>query len=158
MQAVCRNCHGNTHVVNFYKQFDSLVVLYNEKFAAPALKLMKELKADGVLKPDAPFQKKVQWTFWELWHHEGRRARHGASMMGPGYTHWQGMYEVSKHFYFKFLPEVIEAAGEKSDELKEKYQRKVDELLAREEHIWIKGLTGEEAAVLRETYRRRYDK
>ena len=26
------------------------------------------------------------WHWWELWHHEGRRARHGAAMMGPDYT------------------------------------------------------------------------
>ena len=24
----------------------------------------------------------------EIWHHEGRVARHGASMMAPDYTHW----------------------------------------------------------------------
>ena len=51
------------------------------------------------------------------------RARHGASMMGPDYTHWHGMYEVSKHFYTKFLPEVVQAAAEKSPEMKEKYER-----------------------------------
>ncbi|HEB83440.1 MAG TPA: cytochrome C552, partial [Bacteroidetes bacterium] len=36
----------------------------------------------------------------------GRRARHGAAMMGPDYTWWHGIYEVGQHFYFKFLPEV----------------------------------------------------
>ena len=25
-------------------------------------------------------------------------------MMGPDYTWWKGIYEVGKHFYFKFLP------------------------------------------------------
>ena len=104
MQAVCRNCHNDTFVGNFYHQFDSLVELYNEKFAVPAKQFMDDLKADGVLNPDAPFEMEVQWVFWELWHHEGRRARHGASMMGPDYTHWHGMYEVSKHYYLEFLP------------------------------------------------------
>ncbi len=118
MKGVCRNCHGRTHVDNFYKQFDALVVLYNEKFAKPAKKLMAGLKADGVLKANAPFQHKVQWIFWELWHHEGRRARHGASMMGPDYTHWHGMYEVAKHFYLEFLPEVVHAAATKGPAMK----------------------------------------
>ena len=27
--------------------------------------------ADGVLRKEAPFEKDVQWVFWELWHHEG---------------------------------------------------------------------------------------
>ena len=62
-------------------------------------------------------------------------------MMGPDYTHWHGMYEVSKHFYTKFLPAVVEAAAEKSPELKKKYQEKVAQLLARDENRWIKGLS-----------------
>ena len=100
-----------------------MVVLYNEKFARPAKLMMDELKADGVLKPDAPFEHEVQWVFWELWHHEGRRARHGASMMGPDYTHWHGMYEVAKHYYMEFLPAVVEAAASKSQAMEHKYPR-----------------------------------
>lgn len=155
MKGACRNCHNDTYIDNFYKQFDDLVVLYNEKFAKPAKQLMDELNADGVLKPDAPFEHEVQWVFWELWHHEGRRARHGASMMGPDYTHWHGMYEVGKHFYQKFLPEVVKAAATKG--LKSKYERKVAQLLARDEHLWQKGLSAEEAEQLRQMYRERYD-
>jgi len=99
MKGACLNCHNDSYVDNFYQQFDDLVILYNEKFAIPAQNLMNDLLADGVLNPDAPFTQHVQWVFFELWHHEGRRARHGASMMGPDYTHWHGMYEVGKNFY-----------------------------------------------------------
>ena len=157
MKQVCRNCHNDTYIDNFYRQFDQLVVLYNEKFARPAQRIMNELKADGVLKANAPFEHDVQWDFWELWHHEGRRARHGASMMGPDYTHWHGMYEVSKHFYLKFLPHVVKAAATKGPEMKEKYERRVQELLARPENLWLKGLSAEEAEALRRAYEERYD-
>ncbi len=158
MQGACLNCHSTTYVDNFYKQYDDLVTLYNEKFAKPAQEFMNELTKDGVLNPKAPFEHEVQWVFWELWHHEGRRARHGASMMGPDYTHWHGMYEVSKHFYTEFLPAVVEAAGEKSPEMKAKYERKVGEFLNRPEHLWQKGLTPEEAEALRKGYEDRYGK
>jgi hypothetical protein len=157
MKGVCLNCHNDTYVDNFYKQYDDLVVLYNDKFARVAQEYMKNLTEDGVLNPDAPFEHKVQWVFWELWHHEGRRARHGASMMGPDFTHWHGMYEVAKHFYLEFLPEVINAASMEGPAMKQKYERKVRALLAQEEHLWLKGLNPEEAAKLRETYRDRYD-
>jgi len=157
MKGACLNCHNDTYVDNFYQQFDDLVVLYNEKFAKPAKKIMDELKADGILNPDAPFQHEVQWVFWELWHHEGRRARHGASMMGPDYTHWHGMYEVSKHFYKDFLPAVIEAAEKKSPQLKRKWENRIEALLAQEEHTWMKGLSPEEAEALRRTYESRYN-
>ena len=30
----------------------------------------------------------------------------GASMMGPDYTHWHGTYEIAKHFYVKYIPEL----------------------------------------------------
>jgi hydroxylamine dehydrogenase len=156
MKGACVNCHDGTFVDNFYRQFDDLVVLYNEKFAKPAQAFMNELTADGVLDPKAPFEHDVQWVFWELWHHEGRRARHGASMMGPDYTHWHGMYEVSKHFYTEFLPAVVRAAAGKSAELGKKYERKVAELLAKEEHRWLRGLRPEEAEALRKAYRQRY--
>jgi hypothetical protein len=156
MKAVCHNCHGETYVDNFYHQFDSLVVLYNEKFAAPAQKIMDELYAQGLLKKATPFAEDVQWTFWELWHHEGRRARHGASMMGPDYTHWHGMYEVSKHFYEKFLPQVVDLAerGGRGEE----WRGKVDKLLSQAEHAWSKGLSAEDAKALQKTYEERYGK
>src|SRR5512137_1902916 len=106
---------------------------------------MEALARDGALNPKAPFEHTVQWIFYELWHHEGRRARHGASMMGPDYTHWHGLYEVSKHFYTEFLPAVVETAAQKSPELKDKYQKKVQYLLSQDEHVWLKGLKPEEA-------------
>ncbi|HCA80581.1 MAG TPA: hypothetical protein DEP53_12700, partial [Bacteroidetes bacterium] len=97
----------------------------------------------------APFEHEVQWVYWELWHHEGRRARHGAAMMGPDYTHWHGMYEVSKHYYTKFLPEVTKAAASKSRVLGKKYQKIVGEILTRDEHVWMKGLSPKEVEELR---------
>jgi hypothetical protein len=133
------------------------VNLYNEKFAKPAQAMMTALAEDEVLNPNAPFEHEVQWVFWELWHHEGRRARHGASMMGPDYTHWHGMYEVAKHYYMKFLPAVIKAAAQKSDDMKIKYEQKIEKLLEQKEHLWMKGLSEEETEVLKATYKNRYN-
>ena len=56
------------------------------------------------------FAEDVEWTWWEIWHHEGRVARHGASMMAPDYTHWHGLYKVAKHWCAKFIPELEEIA------------------------------------------------
>lgn len=155
MKGVCLNCHNHTYVDNFYHQYDSLVTLYNEKFAAPSKQIIDDLTAQGLLNPKSPFGEKVQWTFYELWHHEGRRARHGASMMGPDYTHWHGMYEVAKHFYIKFLPEVLELAERKGRG--EEWKARIAELLAQDEHVWKQGLSPEEARALHKTYERRYD-
>lgn len=158
MKAMCANCHNGQFIDNFYRQFDDLVVLYNDKFAKPAQAMMNELTADGALDKNAPFEHRVQWVFWELWHHEGRRARHGASMMGPDYTHWHGMYEVAKHYYTEFLPAVVEAAEKKSPELKKKYEDRIARMMTQAEHSWMKGLSPEEAAELRKAYQDRYGK
>ncbi len=135
MKGVCKSCHGMQQIDNFYTQFDSLVVTYNEKFAKPAQKLYKMAMKDGLIY-GSTFHTELGWIWWEIWHHEGRRARHGAAMMGPDYTHWHGMYEVAKHFYFKFIPELMRLAEEKN--MKAKYEQAVNEILARPEHQWYK--------------------
>lgn len=157
MKSVCRNCHSDMHIDNFYKQYDDLVSLFNEKFGIPAAKMIADLTADSVLKANAPFEHELQWTYYELWHHEGRRARHGASMMGPDYTHWHGLYEVSKHYYTKFLPQVIEAAAQKSPAMKKKYTGIVNQILTQDEHIWMKGLSPKEVEEMKKAYKGRYN-
>jgi hydroxylamine dehydrogenase len=107
MQDVCMQCHAEGFVQNFYTGYDDAVQLYNEKFAKPAKAVMDRLYAEGRLTKTA-FDERIEWTFFELWHHEGRRARHGAAMMGPDYTQWHGFYEVAKNFYTEFLPQAEE--------------------------------------------------
>ncbi len=108
MQDVCKNCHGDVFYKGHYAQMDGLVHLYNEKFAKPAGAIMTILRDNGSLENPAAFSNDIEWIYWELWHHEGRRARHGAAMMGPDYAWWEGIYEVGKHFYFEFVPAVEE--------------------------------------------------
>jgi len=105
MQDVCTACHETEFVKGHYYQYDAVVELYNQKFGKPATKLMTMIQQKNLMENPASFGNKIEWTFWELWHHEGRRARMGAAMMGPDYTWWHGIYEVGKHFYFKFIPE-----------------------------------------------------
>jgi hydroxylamine dehydrogenase len=105
MQDICSACHGKRFTDGHYAQLDGLVRLYNEKFAKPAGAIMAMIKKKGLMKNKAAFSNKIEWIYWEIWHHEGRRARHGAAMMGPDYTWWHGIYDVAQHFYFKLIPE-----------------------------------------------------
>lgn len=150
MQDVCSNCHSADFVGNFYKQYDAAVEMYNEKFARPALELMTMLRKKGKLTP-TPFDESLEWNFFRLWHHEGRRARMGVSMQGPDYTQWHGFFEVAERFYFDFLPEVEEFAhGDKA------ILAKIEEIKSRDEHRWIKGMSKKEIARIQEFYRKRY--
>ncbi len=105
MNDVCLNCHNDQFVKGFYTQYDGLIELYHNKFARPGLELMK--LAQPLLRP-AKFSNKLDFVWFELWHHEGRRARHGASMMGPDITHWHGTYEIARNFYSEMVPELEE--------------------------------------------------
>jgi hypothetical protein len=74
--------------------------------------------AVAVLKTDPEYVKfthPIDWTWFELWHHEGRRARHAAAMMAPDYTHWHGTYDLAKHWMTKFVPEIKDILHEYGD-------------------------------------------
>lgn len=137
MQDVCLNCHQQAFVDGHYYQYDALVKLYNEKFAKPATAIIKMVKTKNLLENKAAFSNDIEWEYWELWHHEGRRARMGAAMMGPDYAWWHGIYDVAHNFYFKFIPE----ARHYNDAEVNKY---IDDLFANDPmHQWFSTNTGE---------------
>ncbi|OQY16815.1 MAG: beta-ketoacyl-ACP synthase [Desulfobacteraceae bacterium 4572_35.1] len=92
MRKVCVNCHGESHTNNTRDMLDDAVALYNV-YWDEAVKMKKELAAKGLLKKD-PWKDGYQELMYYLWHHTGRRARHGAAMNGPDYAHWHGFFQV----------------------------------------------------------------
>jgi hypothetical protein len=141
MKDVCLHCHSQDYVANFYRQYDDLVVLYNEKFGKPGQAIMKALTDQGLLTP-RQFDENIEWTWYLLWHHEGRRARHGASMMAPDYTHWHGMFEVAERFYQHLIPEardlVEKARRDGRTQPAEAAAAVIESIMARPEHRWQK--------------------
>lgn len=165
MQNVCTNCHNQNYVDAFYTQYDGLIKLYEDKFAKPGLELMAAAKP---LMKQVAFGNKIDWTWFELWHHEGRRARHGASMMGPDITHWHGTYEVAKHFYSKLIPELeelIEKGRASEDPAKinaaDVLEAKIEEVLSSNNHRWFNGDMDPEEKAKRqqrmEEFKQRYE-
>lgn len=70
---------------------------------------------------DIEFDDELEFTYYFLLHHEGRRARHGVAMMGADYTQWHGNYEVAHRFYMEFVPqlkEVLKRVAESGDAAK----------------------------------------
>ena len=149
---------------SFYKQYDDVVVLYNEKFGKPATALMKKIKEGGLITTDVEFDEKLEWTYYYLWHHEGRRARMGASMMGPDYTQWHGMFEVGDRFYMEFVPEVREVIAEGRMHGKAaaaaEVEKLLNEILSSDMHKWSLGkMSAEEKAARKQAqdeFKKRY--
>lgn len=164
MEDVCLSCHASAYVESFYIQYDALIDLYHRKYADPGLKLVN--LATPLLKPEK-FSNKLDFIWFELWHHEGRRARHGASMQGPDWTHWHGTYELAKHFYVKLIPELehlIEDGQASGDPGKiaaaNKLREGLDEVLETPEHRWYIGKMPESEKAMRkkraEEFKARY--
>ncbi len=140
MTNVCINCHTENYVQAFYKQYDDFVINYNEKFAKPGQKIIAVLREQKLITPKE-FDEEIEWTWFYLWHHEGRRARHGASMMAPDYAHWHGMYEVAERFYQQLIPQAREIARQAEEAgnatAADAVRHVIEELLARPEHQWF---------------------
>ncbi len=111
MKAVCLQCHSEIWTEDHFSNLDKVVHHYNETYFKPIEKEMEGLYGAGLLSKDIIFDEELEWEFYELWHHEGRRARMGAAMMAPDYAWWHGFYEV-KHRFNKILM--------KADALREK--------------------------------------
>lgn len=137
MKDVCQSCHQKRFVNGHYYQYDALVLLYNEKFAKPATDIYDMIMQKGLRENKTSFSNEIDWQYWELWHHEGRRARMGASMMAPDYAWWHGIYDVAHNFYFKFIPTAIEI-GDKE------VRMYIKKLLAEDPmHTWLSKDTNE---------------
>jgi hypothetical protein len=104
MKEICLQCHGNTWVDAHYVKLDKNVEEYNEVYFKPAKKMLDELYAKGLLDKTKFFDEQLEVEYYELWHHEGRRARFGAAMMAPDYAWWHGFYECKKR-YVNFMEE-----------------------------------------------------
>jgi hydroxylamine dehydrogenase len=166
MVDVCLNCHNQHFVDSFYQQYDGLIELYHDKFARPGLALYEAAKP--LLRP-VQFSNPIDFTWYEIWHHEGRRARHGVSMMGPDYTHWHGTYEVAKHFYSHYVPELQELVEKNKDcddavkrEAAAKLAKLLEDTLNNPNHQWyVNKMSPEEKAQRdqqRKGFQQRYSK
>ncbi|MBT3347885.1 MAG: hydroxylamine oxidoreductase [Thiotrichales bacterium] len=142
MKDVCQSCHEEGWVENWYVQYDGMVEMYNRKYGKPGLKLMKAAKPLIAL---PKFSSKIDFVWFELWHHEGRRARMAASMMGPDITHWEGTYDLGKNFYTELVPELRELIekGEHGNAEQQKaahhLKATLDEVLNMPGHMWFLG-------------------
>jgi len=163
---VCKQCHGDPFIDSFFKQYEAQLRLYDEKWAEPGSKLYK--KATQVLKAVkgkeyAKFAQGIDYTWFELWHHEGRRVRHAASMMAPDYTQWHGNYDLAKNWYTKYIPEIKEIIemGKKSGKAKARklameLENLLNQVMNSENHKWAIGKEDPAAKAERERRRKEF--
>ena len=86
MKKVCQACHSPGWTNGHFDRVDKAVENYNEVYYKPMKKLIDELYEKKLLNKDKALDEKLEIDMYELWHHEGRRARFGAAMMAPDYA------------------------------------------------------------------------
>ena len=159
MKQVCSTCHTPDYINLFYRQYDDVVINYNEKFAKPGQAIMAALTDNGLL-TKTQYDEQIEWTWYYMWHHKGRRARMGASMMAPDHTQWHGMFEVAERFYMKLIPEAravtaAAARGGKAPAARAA-DATIDEILRRPEHQWLLKGAEQQADDIKREMQRKY--
>jgi hypothetical protein len=94
MKDVCRNCHTAPLIDRVYRDAEAVVSSTNEKVKA-AREIIEGLQKDGLL--TKPFDRPIDFAYFDLWHYYGRTAKHGAFMGGADYVQWHGNYPMLKH-------------------------------------------------------------
>ena len=127
----CLTCRNAAWVDNFHTQYDGMVTLYDDKFGTMGSALYALTKP--LLKP-VEFSNRIEFTRYGIWHHEGRRPRHGASMTGPGCTQWHEIYEVARHFYSEYLANEAGSKDPRRARAATALKARLDEVLASDDH------------------------
>ncbi len=120
MEGVCLQCHSNSFVDRYLLTADLVNLQYNEIWKT-TMDWMKKLRQNNALKTDVlefegnvltawpkeGYDEEMEHVSYRNWHHEGRRFRHGAEMMGADYTQWHGIWELQEN-----LAKIIEHGSE----------------------------------------------
>lgn len=93
MLAVCTQCHSRDWAEGYLAGFERTLSDY-QKVWDYTKGLLQQAYDEGLISRDNPIDEQPEILAYLIWHHDGRRWRMGASMMGPDYTHWHGAVEA----------------------------------------------------------------
>jgi hypothetical protein len=94
MKDVCRNCHTQPLIDRVYTEAERVLTNTNQK-VQEARSIVEGLRKEGVLN-GKPFEKPIDFAYFDLWHYYGRTAKHGAFMGGADFVQWHGNYPMLK--------------------------------------------------------------
>jgi hypothetical protein len=94
MQEVCLKCHTKPKIDAFYQEAESVIASTNDR-VKESQALMKQLVDEKLISPDKPFDERIEFIAFDLWHYYGRTAKHGAFMGGADFVQWHGYYEMA---------------------------------------------------------------
>ena len=106
MKEICLKCHTKARIDAFYTEAENVVVSTNA-IIGQAKSVIDGMHASGKLTKQ-PFDEPAEFLYFNMWHYDGRTAKHGAFMGGADFVQWHGNYELAMK-----LAELKKAAAEK---------------------------------------------
>ncbi len=70
MKTACLQCHGNVGVDDHYDKLDLVIQEYNEVYFKPAQAMLNQLYNQGWMDKTRFFDERLEFEYYELWHHE----------------------------------------------------------------------------------------
>ena len=92
MQEMCLKCHTKPRIEEFYQHAEAVIVSTNDRVRESEA-IMKQLYDEKLLTTQ-PFDERIKFLAFDLWHYYGRTAKHGAFMGGADFVQWHGYYEM----------------------------------------------------------------
>jgi hypothetical protein len=92
MKEICLKCHTKPRIDLFFVQAEQQVASTNA-VVSQAKAIMDNLHTTGKLTPK-PFDEPLEYTYFNMWHYDGRTSKHGAFMGGADFVQWHGNYEL----------------------------------------------------------------
>jgi hypothetical protein len=92
MQQVCSQCHTPDVIKRVYTQAEQVVITTNQR-VSEAKSLVDGLRSQGLLSGPS-FSNTIDFTYFDLWHYDGRTSKHGAFMGGSDFVQWHGNYPM----------------------------------------------------------------
>jgi hypothetical protein len=92
MKQVCSQCHTSGTINRVYTQAEAVVQTTNQK-VSEAKALVDGLRTQGLVS-GPPFSQPIDFIYFDLWHYDGRTAKHGAFMGGADFVQWHGNYPI----------------------------------------------------------------
>jgi hypothetical protein len=93
MKETCRKCHTAPSIDRYYQEAEAVVAATNGT-VREAKAVMDRLAGEGLL-TKVPFDDPIKYLYFNMWHYDGRTAKHGAFMGGADFVQWHGAYELT---------------------------------------------------------------
>ena len=115
MKETCLKCHTTGPIDQFYKQAEA------RRRRRPTRASRRRRRSStgsrgGKARPTTPFDEPIEYLYFDLWHYDGRTAKHGAFMGGADFVQWHGAYQLNaKLTELKAAAAEIDARGAEGD-------------------------------------------